>query len=580
MVGTLYVCAAVHQKNHLNLSAAAGGQYPYLVCAKRMAEEGITNYLGDRNRMPLYPALLSVVYHENWDTFVERSAWFAIVFSVVILAGIACVAYRFLAVWSATALTLLALLFIFIPKSSFVQAELLYYGLLLVLWLLCCRLLVKPSAGWAILAGVLFGLTYLTKASALPALAVFAFVAVAFAIVSGMRQRQGEPGNTGGGEVFQPGRWLRTAVLAVVGFAVVTYPYLSDNRARFGRYFYNVNATFFMWCDSWGEAKTFSDAFQIEEQYPSAAADQVPGPLNYWRTHTVGQMLRRLGYGFTILASLAWRGGALKYLVLAGLVCAVFGWRRFRRVRDLWSEYRAAVVFSVLLLGVYVLVYAWYAQVAYGARFVLSLVLPSLFAMLWLTDRLADAGGLRIRGIALRWRDLVGLILGLILVGEGSVLAITWPPERTEEFVLFYFNESHELHRAGHLGEAAKGFRGVVRLDPGFVPAHHGLGMIALSEGRFADAVVSLSEAVRLEPGVPDAHNSLGSALLQAGRTEEATRAYREAVRLDPGFATAWYNLGGAYCLAGRKEEARVVRERLAQLDAALARELDRLLSD
>ena len=78
-----YVGIAAKQKQNLNLSATAGGQYPYLINAQRMAKEGVTQYLGDRNRMPLYPALLSAVYVEDWDTFVRRSAWFAIVSSML-----------------------------------------------------------------------------------------------------------------------------------------------------------------------------------------------------------------------------------------------------------------------------------------------------------------------------------------------------------------------------------------------------------------------------------------------------------------------------------------------------------------
>ncbi len=88
LTGAAYVWGGWQQKERLNLSATAGGQYPYLTYAKRIADTGLTESYGDRNRMPLYPLLLSLVGEEDWDTFVERSAWFAIASSVAVLRSI------------------------------------------------------------------------------------------------------------------------------------------------------------------------------------------------------------------------------------------------------------------------------------------------------------------------------------------------------------------------------------------------------------------------------------------------------------------------------------------------------------
>ena len=61
----LYVAAGARQSARLNLSAAAGGQYPYLKYAEGIARDGPGAYFGDRNRMPLVPALLSMVFFGN-----------------------------------------------------------------------------------------------------------------------------------------------------------------------------------------------------------------------------------------------------------------------------------------------------------------------------------------------------------------------------------------------------------------------------------------------------------------------------------------------------------------------------------
>jgi tetratricopeptide (TPR) repeat protein len=409
-------------------------------------------------------------------------------------------------------------------------------------------------------------------------LAAFLVVAGVLAIVLAIRRRRE---NTEGGTAIRATSVLISAALVLVSFLVVAYPYLSDNKARFGRYFYNVNSRFFMWCDSWAEGKAFADAHRITEHYPTAGVEEIPGPVNYWQTHTGGQILRRLGAGFTALGSLALSGTYFKYLAFTVAICIGLGVKELRRIRGLPAEDWGVVALCALLPGGYLLAFAWYAQVAYGDRFLLSLFLPIMFAALWLSARLsASARPFSLFGIRVRTGDVLAGALAMLLVGEGSARAITSGNRPTPAFVSFYYNESQELLHAGNPREAEKGFAGVVQLDPTFAPAHHALGMIAMAEQRFEEAVTHLVEVVRLEPRAADGHNSLGSALVQAGRLEEAVAAFSEAVRLDPGLAVAWYNLGGTYCRLGELEEAKAIRKRLQQLSPDLARRLDSLIGE
>jgi tetratricopeptide (TPR) repeat protein len=369
--------------------------------------------------------------------------------------------------------------------------------------------------------------------------------------------------------------------VVLLAFLVVVYPYIASNKARFGRYFYNVNSTFFMWCDSWAEAKTFGDTYHVSEQYPVARPEEIPGPLNYWREHTAGQMWRRLGAGFSALWSLVLDEVCFKYLVVTLVFCAVLGAGQLRRVQDLPAEAWAMVLFCGLLFGGYVLAYAWFAQIAYGGRFVLSLFLPVMYSLLWLAGEFSTATGpLRLSKGRIQKSDALSILLVVLLIGEGVLTAATSGRVPSRAFVQFYYNESRVLQDDGNLPEAEKGFAGVVQLDPSFAPAHHALGMMAITSGRFDDAVRYLAEAVRLDPLAADARNSLGSALLQAGRPEEAVRAFLEAVRLEPSFATAWYNLGGSYCSLRAFDKAEMVRRRLEALDPPLARQLAALLEE
>ena len=581
IVGMGYVWAASQQKQRINLSAAAGGQYPYLAYARQVAETGVTRHFGDRNRMPLYPSLLALVHDEDWDIFVAGSAWFAIFSSLVILVGIGGLAYGNLPPWPATALTLTAVVAVFIYKASFVQAELLYYGLLLASWLLLCRVIRRPGAWWALPAGVLLGFTYLTKASGAATLVAYIAAVGVQAVVLAW------PAKTPAGKSLthpvspRARDVLLSGVIVVVAFLVVAYPYLSNNQARFGRYFYNVNSTFFMWCDSWKEAQAFADTYHISEQYPEAPPDKIPGPLNYWRTHSPRRILGRLGYGFSTLAALAWHGPYAKYLALVVVFCLALGAGQVRRLKKpALEDWIIGLFWAMFFLG-YLFSYAWYARVAYGDRFLLSLFLPAIFAVWWWACRLSHSiPSKRLLGVTRPLSDFLAVSLVLLLLAEGGYVLTTSLYRPTPTFVQFYYNESRELLSAGNVNEATRGFKGVIKLDPTFAAAHHDLGIIALRAGRIDDAIETLTQAVRLDPGVADMHNSLGSALVQAGRTEEAIRAFRRATDVDPELAVAWYNLGGSCLRSGLDEEARVVQRRLELLDPRLAEQLRTLFAD
>ena len=95
--------------------------------------------------------------------------------------------------------------------------------------------------------------------------------------------------------------------------------------------------------------------------------------------------------------------------------------------------------------------------------------------------------------------------------------------------------------------------------------------MIALAQGRHAQAIESLSRAAELEPDWADVHNSLGSALIQAGRVPEAVAALERAIELRPEVPPAWYNLCGALFQLGHPEKATNCLLRLETLSPHLA---------
>ncbi|MCO6435763.1 MAG: tetratricopeptide repeat protein [Phycisphaerae bacterium] len=595
--GGAFLGAAFLQRQRLNLSPTAGGQFPYLAYAKGIAEEGITDYFGDRNRMPLIPALTAMAYDTDLTVFFRRATAISILISAVLLLAIGAVAYATLPPAAATLFGLLTAVTIFLPKASFVQAELAFYTLFFGTWLVFCRLLLRPKLGWAVVGGVLLALAYLTKSSAAPLWIALVVTLVLRAVVrhfhstsasSPTREgdktqaRDTDARNTSRHSLFRrPSRFQSFLAALVVKFTflLLTSPYLFANYTHFGQVFYNVNSTFFMWCDNWTEAEQFARAYEINEHYPEASSDRIPGPLNYWRTHTFGQMVHRLAYGLQTLGAMALHSAWLKYLLVLALAAVVLGFRSPGRVRAWLARYAFPAVFTGVMLAGYLFAYAWYVPVAYGDRFLLSLVLPVVFALLWLATSLsAKLSPLRIAGLRFRAFDLLCAAMSLALLFELGVQLAGRAYAADPVFIRFYYNESRARLDAGDLPEARRGFTGVIKLDPAFAPAYLGLGMVDLLESRPQDAIVHLREAIRLRPNQADAHNSLGSALLATGRPKEAVAAFRLAVDLDPDFATAWYNLGGTLASLGRYEEARKILPTLQRLNPRLAADLARLL--
>jgi len=572
-----YVYAGLRQKAHLNRSATAGGQHPYLQNAERMAIEGGKAYFGDRNRMPLIPALVSIVYVSEWTRFVDRAALVALVSGTVLLVLVGAVCFATLPRLPALFVTLLAAVCVFLPKASFVQAELAYYTLLFTAWVVMCRVIHRPDWRWSAVAGAACGLAFWAKASAWPLMLAFVLVMTlrsGLTLRRGKRRRDAKPGDEG---LAGP---ASVAMVGVIAFLLITGPYLRDTKEKFGGYLYNVNSTFFIWCDSWAEADAFATRYDPGHAYPEAPADQIPGLRRYLRTHTAGEIIERFAYGFSTLGAMALRSSYFKYVTLLALVAAYVAWKRRGLVRAMSAENWFVVAFCALIAGGYLTVYAWYALGAYGDRFILSLLLPVAFALSWCVARFGrKAGHVSLLGRRVRLTGVTFTLCSAALMIEGVGEAVYGTVTAEAAFVRFYFNESREAQLDGHREAALRGYRGVLELDSTFSPAHHELGTLAMHEGRLDEALHHLTEAVRYRENDPNMLNSLGSVLIQLGRLPEAVRALTLATNLDPDFVSAWYNLGVALHLAGDNRGAKRAVQRLDQLHPPTARRLRGILA-
>ncbi len=124
--------------------------------------------------------------------------------------------------------------------------------------------------------------------------------------------------------------------------------------------------------------------------------------------------------------------------------------------------------------------------------------------------------------------------------------------------------------KAGRLEEAAELYRQVLGDEPRNADAHHLLGVIALAQGRSAQAALCLQTAIAIHPQAWQFHLHLAAALRQLGRGGEAVQSYRQAARLEPGSAVAQNELGSALGDVGQLVEAEACYRRAVELDPQL----------
>ena len=374
----VFLFVAHARRLHSPVPITMGDQESYLRYARRMAESNYS-YVGGRNRMPIYPFLLSLLYRPGMSEaeFLKRAQAFNVNLSAAVLVALFFLLRRYFPALFALALVAGVAFGVLIVRAPAVQVEVLFYFSFFCLFLAFCRLLVRPSRLFAALTGALAGITFLLKASVLPALALVSVIFLAKAI------------------------WERRAcfwreaisvALLLAAFLVVVGPYIRNSKRVYGQYFYNVNSTFYFWTDSWPEARAFSKRSGDTDHWPSLPAEEIPSASKYWREHSLGQIAGRLLGGMAELATHNARlDGYYKYVLLlvgTALVLAL----RSRAVFIEWVKRRAFLsVFVLLFFLAYFCLFAWYTRLSAESRFLLTIFLPVIFAAAYVIVRFGSA---------------------------------------------------------------------------------------------------------------------------------------------------------------------------------------------
>lgn len=347
--------------------------------AYEVAASGYT-FTGGRNFMPLYPFLLAPLldagraFFENF----ELAKTFNTLLSMGLLASFFWLVKAHLSRGRALLLTLLAAFTLYIYKAPYSQPEVLFYFLFFVAFLLSCRLILRPEWQTAALLGLTLAAAHLTKASALPLAALVLATLAGLALAAALRR-----GRDTGFQLATPRAYLLSLALVAVVFVSALWPYISESKARYGQYFYNVNTTFYAWYDSWREATEGTRAHGDGVGWPELPENQIPSPSRYLQTHSAVEIGARLWRGVQNQAANLWNTFSLvSYPLLLAALVTLAAWANRPRARELWRRYWPLIGFVALMWGGYLLAYAWYGPIADYAdqRFTYSLMLPMLFA--------------------------------------------------------------------------------------------------------------------------------------------------------------------------------------------------------
>jgi PA14 domain len=385
-LATFYLIAAGEHARVMNLSKARGDQTGYLADAEQIYANwhGRTPHalIGERNRMPLYAGFLALFYDPKLsddEYFVVARTW-NIRLSLALLALLAGAFAWYLPPLVAANLTLITTFGVFIFKAGYAQSELLFYTLFFATFVVLLRLVEMRRSLWlATAGGALAALTYLTKAAVAPLVGIFVVVVCARSLLEFLGFT-----HSGARDVRALLRTLASLVALLAAFLVVLAPYLVQNKRTFGRYFYNVNTTFYIWYDSWPEASVGTILHGDGVGWPAMPDDDIPSMQKYWRTHSLGDIVRRTagGLGDMVVRSFNtfWY---FKYAALyIGLAIMIALTKRSAVLNAVRSR-PATAVFVAAYAVVYLLATAFYEPISGTGttRFLLAHLIPLLFLL-------------------------------------------------------------------------------------------------------------------------------------------------------------------------------------------------------
>ena len=413
----LYWYGASLQMTHVNTNMGEVDQSAYMRYASDLYKSGYT-YIGDRNRMPVYPFLQSLFYNPKLqpEVFFQQGKLRNLILSMLILAALALIFFlNFKALHALNSILIIAFT-VFIFKAGWFQAELLFYFLNFIMFYLMWRLLQRPSYLLAILTGAVAGLAHLTKASILPGLVIWLLVASLQYLWNALRLNHLREKGT---IVFLTKSHLAVVPLVGLLFLATVFPYIQTSKRVFGSYFYNVNSTFYMWYDSWKEATKGTKAHGDRVGWPDMPPDEIPSISKYLHEHTPAQIgLRFVNGAKVVIDQVVHSYGYFKYIAFYTSLLLLVGAWQWKRTWKLIQTNPFMVLFAIIYFVAYILLYFWYAPIVSGNRLILAQFIPLLFAISAGLHALLNDSRIKIAGLQMETLTAINLVVLCILAGD------------------------------------------------------------------------------------------------------------------------------------------------------------------
>ena len=380
MAITYYQAARIHSLE-INIDSTVSDQSAYMRFIKE-ARRLDFNYTGDHNRMPLYPFLQALFFSPDMDDLelFEQGKQYNLFLSIVLLIGLFIVLLRLFGLFRSWLLILIIGFSLFIFKAAYVQAEILYYSLSALSFVLMLMMLTRPTWLRSIATGIIVGLAYLTKGTILSSLPLFTLLYGIELFLYAVQKNI----NKNKESILLIARRSAYLLVVLVMFAVIISPYAQALKQRFGHYFYNVNTTFYIWYDNWAEVEVEEAKHQFVMQWPAhLTEDELPSLRNYLSDHTWEQIADRFEAGVQkqyrniFLNSFSVTNYWISYLLILLLGILI----NFDSFRKFLKSNLVPIMFVILYFAGYLFAFAWYCPIACGRRFTYALYIPFLIAI-------------------------------------------------------------------------------------------------------------------------------------------------------------------------------------------------------
>lgn len=378
---TFYVWGAIQHSSLVNIRTQTGDidhgdQEAYLQAIKKTREENF-RYLGDRTRMPLYNFFQAIFYTSgisDAQLFIQAK-FINIVFSLFLLYLIFVFNQRYLSKFSNIVFILIVSFSVFLPRSAYVQPELLYFTLSYFAFVYFCRTIKNEKLSDTIWVAILAAFAYLTKASMLLGVELFVFSLF----------------------MLNPKSFIRTKIITILiififVFLSILAPYIIQTKKIYGSYFFNY-ATVYMWREKWDDVLPLDKQLKNVEYLRSLPKNQLPSLPKYLREHSIHHLAFRMISGIVLnigilLGTYASLSTAILILYIPFLAFFTFTKNRLTYFRRYLNQNKKIIIFISSYLLLYFLAFSWYAPIGVGPRFILPLYMPTLFSVFYLFERL------------------------------------------------------------------------------------------------------------------------------------------------------------------------------------------------